>query len=311
MASRQNSSSTGPKTTAGKAKSSMNALSHGLTSERVMPDEVKMVQEFTQALTDFYKPESPLEVLTIQRIALCRAKLAKLIDIELAGREIRRRQIENTPEIVMAQLTQFSQDLRDKALAHLAGTSLLDQFDLDESTLQAMEQEIRPVVKKFEISGGLQANFPVLSAYLARTPQAVNEFDGIGVNQRLTIFINKIDDLVSLKFKKANANDLLLVKLNREDALASLAQQRPPLNADVQIHGDQLLASLSPLVAFFDLIAQVREVLECFESHKSWMLRSVDLSAPEGERMMKYQTMLERRLSSTMGELLELQKYKA
>lgn len=68
-----------------------------------------------------------------------------------------------------------------------------------------------------------------------------------------------------------------------------------------------------PRVGFFDLIAQVRdvrEVLECFESHKSWMLRSVDQSAPEGERMMKYKTMLERRLLSTMGELLELQKYK-
>lgn len=82
MATVKKPKSTGPKSAAGKAKSSMNALSHGLTSTRVMPDEVQMVEEFAKELTDFYKPESPLEVLQIQRIAFCRAKLARLIDIE-------------------------------------------------------------------------------------------------------------------------------------------------------------------------------------------------------------------------------------
>ena len=41
---------------------------------------------------------------------------------------------------------------------------------------------------------------------------------------------------------------------------------------------------------------------------KSWMLRSVDLSAQESERMMRYQVMLEKRLSTAIGELLMLQK---
>lgn len=85
--------STGPKSAQGKAKSSQNAVSHGLTSNRMMPDEVRMVEDSTYELTSYYKPESPLEVLQIQRIAFCRAKLAKLIDIEVAGREMARSQI--------------------------------------------------------------------------------------------------------------------------------------------------------------------------------------------------------------------------
>ncbi len=41
---------------------------------------------------------------------------------------------------------------------------------------------------------------------------------------------------------------------------------------------------------------------------RSWMLRSVDLNAQESERMMRYQAMLEKRLSTAMTELLALHK---
>ena len=54
------SASTGPRSAKGEAKSSKNAVSHGLTGNVVMPDEVKMVQEFTFELNEYYKPESPL-----------------------------------------------------------------------------------------------------------------------------------------------------------------------------------------------------------------------------------------------------------
>jgi len=110
MVTGKKAKSTGPKSAAGKAKSSQNAVSHGLTSNRVMPDEIRMVEEFTQELIHYYKPESPLEVLQIQRIAFCRAKLAKLIDMEVAGREIARRQIDLQPELVVQKLTQYSEN---------------------------------------------------------------------------------------------------------------------------------------------------------------------------------------------------------
>lgn len=88
-----------------------------------MPDEIRMVDEFTQELTLYYKPESPLEVLQIQRIAFCKAKLAKLIDIEVAGREIERRQIDLSPELVMQKLTQYPENLKNLTLASIKGES--------------------------------------------------------------------------------------------------------------------------------------------------------------------------------------------
>ena len=125
----------GPRSKQGKAKSSLNAISHGLTSTRVMPDEVRMVQDFTHDLTEYYKPESPLEVLQIQRIALCRARLARLADMELAGREVARHLIEIQPERVMAQLKQFSESIKIVALKSIKGQSMLHVLDLDRKSV--------------------------------------------------------------------------------------------------------------------------------------------------------------------------------
>jgi len=58
------------------------------------------------------------------------------------------------------------------------------------------------------------------------------------------------------------------------------------------------------------VISQFPDVIKSYEEMKSWMLRSIDLSADDADRMMKYQTMLERRLSTVIGELLELIKFR-
>jgi hypothetical protein len=56
---------------------------------------------------------------------------------------------------------------------------------------------------------------------------------------------------------------------------------------------------------------KVPTVVQSFQEMKSWMLRAADLQSDETDRMMKYQTMLERRLSSAIGELLELRKHRS
>lgn len=73
----------GPKTVHGKARSSKNAISHGLTS--LAPsnsNERALIDAYVQELTEYCQPNSPLERLQIQRIATCRAKLAYLYDLE-------------------------------------------------------------------------------------------------------------------------------------------------------------------------------------------------------------------------------------
>ena len=309
------SRSGGPKTTKGKAKSSMNAVSHGLTSTQVMPDEIQMVQEFTHDLTAYYKPESPLELLQIQRIAFCRAKLAKLIDIELAGRQLARKEIELNPAKVMARLTQYSQPLKAMALEVIAGSSPLSQFGLDESTLTAIVREIEGCSDVLEGEEDLPEALPKLCALLEETVFAQDQIQDMGIDQRLMLFAEKIrnarENLPSTDQQEGSI-EAMLRQVGRgmrfeEMAQRKMIRQKMPGNAGFHQAVDKDLQEIAALAAN---LAAVPSVVKSFEEMKSWMLRSMDMNAEDAERMMKYQTMLERRLSTAIGELLELRKHR-
>lgn len=293
----------------------MNAVSHGLTSTRVMPDEVQMVEEFTRDLTEYYKPESPLEVLQIQRIAFCRAKLAKLIDIELAGREMARREIELNPEMVMARLTQYSSSLKAMALEVIAGAQPLRKFGLDEPTLTAIVQEVEGFAGVLEGEEDLPAAFPRLCAFLEGMVWAQDQIEGMSMDQRLMVFAQKIRNLRE-KTKESDRPetgiDALLLQVGRSAQIEEMAnrkvlRQKMPGNNGFHQAVDRDLQEIKALATG---LAALPSVVRSFEEMKSWMLRSMDMNAEDAERMMKYQTMLERRLSTAIGELLELRKHR-
>ena len=76
--------STGPKTGEGKAKSSMNALKHGLTSQRVWlnEEEKKDFHGFRLGLVDEMEPWGSLETQFVCRIAAQMWRLARVPGIE-------------------------------------------------------------------------------------------------------------------------------------------------------------------------------------------------------------------------------------
>ena len=76
--------STGPKTEEGKAKSSMNALKHGLTSQRVWlnEEEKKDFHGFRLGLVDELEPWGSLETQFVCRIAAQMWRLARVPGIE-------------------------------------------------------------------------------------------------------------------------------------------------------------------------------------------------------------------------------------
>ena len=322
MVTGKKAKSTGPKSAAGKAKSSQNAVSHGLTSNRVMPDEIRMVEQFTQELTHYYKPESPLEVLQIQRIAFCRAKLAKLIDMEVAGRELARRQIDLQPELVVQKLTQYSEKLRSLALASIKGKSVLSSLSLDETTLHAIAQEIKGFVGTLEGESDLSANFPKLCAYLSGIQPVVDQINDMGVDQALMIFAERIRNLAinqkveaptkAQKGPREAKFDAFMLEYHRSiqiDEMATRKTLRIKMPGVAGYH-NAVERDLQQITELASVLGEVPMVVQSYEQMKSWMMRAADLQSEETDRMMKYQTMLERRLSSAIGELLELRKYR-
>lgn len=295
----------------------MNAVSHGLTSTRVMPDEVQMVQEFTHELTEYYKPESPLEVLQIQRIAFCRAKLAKLIDIELAGREIARRDIEHAPERVMQRLSQYSSWHRDLASGLIRGESPLARFGLNIQLLDQLSEEIKAYSGLLRSEDDLCEAYPKLCKFLQTVHLADGQASDMGVDQRLSQFSETIRNWESNKRAvdpraEATVVDKSLLAIKRDADLADRAQRiraRQNMSGEAGYH-QSVEMDLSAITGLAATMHEVGRVVSSFEEMKSWMLRSVDMNAEDSERMMKYQTMLERRLSTAIGELLELRKHR-
>jgi hypothetical protein len=101
----QGKRSGGPKTVEGKSRSSKNATSHGLTSMAPSnSNEKALVDAYSRELIEYYKPESPLEQLQIQRIATCRAKLAYLYDLEQVKLSLAAKELESQPEKILEKI---------------------------------------------------------------------------------------------------------------------------------------------------------------------------------------------------------------
>ena len=113
MSSNSKKSGGSPRTAKGKCISSQNALVHGATSNKqqatsnnVISDGQKiLVEQYVQELTTYYHPESPLEKLQIQRIALCKAKLDALYEIEHVKLQIASEDLRRAPDLVMQKIS--------------------------------------------------------------------------------------------------------------------------------------------------------------------------------------------------------------
>src|SRR5713101_6856030 len=76
--------STGPRTEAGKQRSSLNALRHGLTGQTVVlpSDDLIAYQRHCQQLHDQYHPKNPMEVQLTQAVADLSWRLNRITAIE-------------------------------------------------------------------------------------------------------------------------------------------------------------------------------------------------------------------------------------
>jgi len=73
----------GPKSEAGKAIASINAFKHGLTSQKWLDGEHEdYFKTILGSLTDEYLPQTPTEILMVERVAVTMTKARRLNSIE-------------------------------------------------------------------------------------------------------------------------------------------------------------------------------------------------------------------------------------
>jgi len=78
--------STGPKTPEGKAKSSRNAITHGIFVKQFLngaaPETVAQIEELAVGLREHYKPEGILEEIVVQKIVVETARYGRVLGFE-------------------------------------------------------------------------------------------------------------------------------------------------------------------------------------------------------------------------------------
>ena len=309
MRSTPKKSSGGPKTAKGKRASSQNALVHGATSNNVVsPDQKTLVERYEHEFTAYYKPDSPLEKLQIQRIALCKAKLDALYDLELVKLQIAKVELVGNPKLALDSVYP-SEDLTRSFAQNLStGGQLSLPLNLTPELLETFSKEINSAGGKIDQVDEIYSHMPSLGEFI--------ENEGKRLNTSAYQVILRIGESIKTLLDKGSVN---LSAVYEALELATDVMKHRKLGHDayyfkkdtVESEGDadiknvnNALLSLTQLNA---IVVKAREVSKGFDRMQDLLLRSVTLGGEESDRLLRYQTTWERRLSSAIGELLALQ----
>ena len=333
----------GPITSAGKARSAQNAIKYGITSNKLASaQESQLVHGYIEELSDFYGPTSPLEKLQIERIALCRAKLAHLYEVEQIRLQLAARDLEQNPEIILERGPYLSDVAKGMALEYLHFGEICLPCHLTKLQLQTLVYEIQNLKGTITSLADLKKYLPRLCQFLATHPdksmssattipdklRLLNE----DLNRCLDRGANYMEHtwaLLAPILEKERAAKEALGKAvpeeeNELDKYLRQTQERRDLERGkskvaapaavvepIFPSHALILEQLKSLVSILSHLTWAEEALSEYEKTKDLLQRSVTLPVQESDLLMRYQTTLERRLSSAIGELLELQRRKS
>jgi hypothetical protein len=331
----------GPNTSVGKARSAQNALKHGMTSTKpTSAHESQLVELYIQELSNYYQPQSPLEKLQIERIALCRAKLAHLYEVEQVRLQLVMEEIDQSPEKVLEQFGYLPDIAKGMVLEQIRFGQLRLPASLGVTQLQSIVREIHAFDGTISCIEDVQQYFPALCRYLNRHPDVViQNMAGLEgklrlVNEELTRCISRGKHYMeyawvllrpaveqerkkeALEKEKMTPEEEELEKYVRETQ-EQFAAERAVRSHKVDLSGPRFpthatwIGELGNFVTIFSHQERAQAVFERYEHTKALLKRSAQLPASESDLLMRYQTTLERRLSSAIGELLELQRRKS
>lgn len=334
----QGKRSGGPKTIEGKSRSSKNATSHGLTS--MVPsnsNEKALVDSYSKELIEYYKPESPLEQLQIQRIATCRAKLAYLYDLEQVKLSLTAKELESQPEKILEKISGATGLAMGMAKEFITSGQIHLPCRLDLPLLEAICEEIRQMHGAIENKNQFARALPRLTKYLNTYPvvglnntsQWMEKLVAISKDLKMADEMGekhagKFEELIK-GYLRSKEYEALMEKEAMRPEIEELEQyqeglriargQKPKkvepatkLDSDAIADMEAVKSHLKQFLKLHQSYQAAQGLVDQYQEIKGLMLRAISLPVAESDLLMRYQTTLERRLSSAIGELLALQR---
>ncbi len=311
----------GPKSPEGKEKVAKNAIKHGLNAASLTDGHQSvLVDQFIKELTQYYKPKSPLEKMYIERIAHTRAKLQKLSEIESVGLLLAQEDLKHRPELILNRFTHISDSAKQAALNMLLGKGFKFPLGLNEEVLASLCQEVNEMSGVLDSESEIAAKLPQLAQFL-RSVKPVGDDEKHKLSSDDPLFLDNQLRLCAAKIKLDRDNNVgpivgedklaqmerALLNMSRQESAGAMSANATK-RSNNKVNSYQVIF-LEDFDGFRMLLLEYRTAKELVERVRSigeQMQRVASLPDHEMDKMMRYQTTLERRLSSITGEFLSI-----
>jgi hypothetical protein len=285
--------SSGPKTGKGKAISSRNSLTHGLTARRWLDaNEQSLFDQTVEAFSADFDPQSSIERVLISKLAECTVRLMRIQQTENAMFDLASNEAGH-PEESIRSLDNSSEKLTQAVYAAASANWQLNSgaFAKNMNILEEIDRQ-----NLSDISGWLyvEDNMPVAADYIIKkcTGERLNLCD----------FVSRETD------QSRNIKVRLIVKKEGD------SNESAPLSIEEITENSHKISS-SSMQAYLDFLAdslakdlQVQFILKDLDKRTQQIK---DAAIPDTKKLglvQRYRTADERQFSKTLGELLELQK---
>ena len=287
--SNKNKNSNGPKTDEGKAISSRNSITHGLTARHWLNvDEQSLYDETVKNLIVDFDPQTSIEKMLITKMAECSVRLMRIQNRENAMFDLASNEAENVIEAIKSLSNGHKLDPRlidSMATARLGNPTYNPR--IIEDKVRLMDEIDFQNLSDVSGWGYVEKHMPMVESY---------------INKKCA---EEDLDLYSFIFRETDDS----INLNKKVILLGV----PSPEIEV-IHGPNKIQStllqryLEQLSRNLGSDIQAQMTLNNVEKRSQQVKDAAIPNAQELNLIQRYRTANERQFSKTLGELLELQK---
>jgi hypothetical protein len=284
----------GPKTDKGKAISSRNSTTHGLTARRwINANEQSLFDETVEAFNNDFDPQTSIEKVLIVKMAECTVRLMRIQNSENAMFDLASSEAAH-PEDSINSLSNNNEDLTQavKNTSPLRLQFNADDFNKKTDILDQIKQQTFNDILDWDY---LESSMPIVASYIV---------------QKCTDENLKLHNLISRKSGQSGSVRIEIIGIRPGDKEEKVS---PPPIVDIMENAHKI--SSSSLQKYLDNLAhnitkdlQVQYILKDLDQRTQQIK---DAAIPDTQKLsliQRYRTADERQFSKTLGELLELQK---
>lgn len=286
----------GPVTEAGKLTSSKNALKHGATSKHfINENEVREYKQLLSKLQKTYKSDNPLISMQLERIAKIKIQLERINQV--INSSFKMTDIQNNIDEILIKKLQMSEIQESQAKEIIESNLDFDLIVNEERINVSKELNLLP----FE-------TFTSPQAFLDQAPQYCKYLHKKAKDYQVSIstYINYEGSMNNSK-NNLDANiHIKLIKLIKSGEKFNHLQNLTEaiLTSPLQ----DLLNAAKVIASTIYKIKQIDSKLFLFNQLRQVSKTPITLDFDVLDKLYRYQTTLQRQLSTCIGELLALNK---